>query len=191
MGWVSQGDRAWYEEGEISFRDQWAYYETHPPRLLASFRADRIVHAPIEGGGHGEAIQINYAVSCTCGSPDLNLEATFVSGDYSYWASPVFCHCKACGARELLFDLRQHGNDAENGFAPKPRAGEKRVAEFAASDQLIVSFYFPDDAFTFGREAFARGEAVDGPRPEDCFSWIRFTRLNSKKSESIADFECA
>ena len=245
MTWVRQGDRVWYEEENVSFADQWAYYETHMPRLLASFKASRILHAPIQGGGHGEAIQIDYVIACECGSNDIDVMADFVSTLaeacnepqapiflecpscqgmlantfeeevecscgakipqpeavmpeplqpvlVEYWSSPVSVRCKACGKTETLFDESKHGHDAENGFSSSSSdEGEQHTLSLAPGEQLIASFYYTDDGFEFDREAFARGEEPDGPRPEDCFTWIRFTNLGPKRSESLMDFECA
>ena len=55
-------------------------------------------------------------VSCACGNNELVVfaykEDTEEGTDY--WA-PAYLHCPKCGSRELVFDPRLHGYDAQEG----------------------------------------------------------------------------
>jgi hypothetical protein len=267
MPWVTVGDRRWYEETSVPLDDQRQYYQKHPPKILRYFRYQRIDDERIIGGGHGEIIQKNFVLSCSCGSNSLALSAMFdisevdesesinqinlfwrfcpackaparvthrmmhIDGDgqpggaddedipnvalecvscgavippvellppgeprlEECWCDPVQLQCEACGEKRTFLDLAQHGYEGEHGWNKErtlPDLGERKI-RIAPHERLVISVYYPDDGFEDGREAFVRGAECDGPRPEDLFTWIRFSKLSAGGVESLMDFECA
>lgn len=191
MVWVTQGERVYYAEESVRFTDQWTYYEKHLPRLLSGFSTELVRHAPLQGGGHGEPIQIDYSIACVCGGGISQISVTADGSDSENRTFLVSAKCRKCDSEQVIFDLQRHGYDAENGAPYAVTHVEAYEIGLSNDDLLVVSLYYTDDGFSDEREAFARGELADGPRPEDCFTWIRFTRMNTSGTESLLDFECA
>ncbi len=100
---------------KIALRDQKAYFQSHPPRLLTPFGFERIDHPDLGGGGgHGEPIAVHYAVSCLCGSSELTLSAIHEAGRIDVAPKPegwgisisgeltsIWLDCPACRARHI------------------------------------------------------------------------------------------
>jgi len=136
--------------GNVSLRDQKAYFQSHPPRLLAPFRFERIEHPDLGGGGgHGEPISVHFAVSCMCGTQDLTISAihstaTMDVASRGGWApsasggmKPILLNCPACGAMHANtgghMKCVKCGAIIAQDAAPPPHVPDYRVVDFHTS----------------------------------------------------------
>ncbi len=191
----SEGER--YEEPNVSLARQQDYYNSHPPRILSEYKFERISgDDQFRIGGHGEIINKGYSLKCTCGHEAWNARSKQVDVDATiYPVSPVEIECSSCNQRSVLFDNKEHGSDAEHGYAShlEPALGEYfNLRDSAQGERLGIAVHYTDEGFEFDDAVFAEGGETGGPRPEDTFTW--FTIVVMQNDGSIApifDCECA
>jgi ribosomal protein L37E len=190
--------------------EQIAYYQRHPPRCLAGFKAipcelrgvffDGHASPPIEatetiieGGGHVNPV---FLLACACGydqhrvtgynwrNPDYHNELVFLS--------PLTISCGHCGKSTELIDTDRHRYDAEIGAIVATARAEGTKGDYICNRcgpnllQLCIRFEYPDDLFDSDDEGF-RG------REQDLFSWVTLIGKchGCSRLLSVAEFECA
>ncbi|GKX34831.1 MAG: hypothetical protein MnENMB40S_24490 [Rhizobiaceae bacterium MnEN-MB40S] len=184
----------------MTFDEQVAYYETHPPKCIEQFQAVAIPAPDIPIDGHaGDNINTFWLLRCSCGN-----ESFFLHG-YDYYApnygmvfiSPLHAQCTSCNGKTLLLDTDKHGYDpvavggpvstyhglTEDGAAPALcNCNRCRAEKF----QLTVRFEFSSDNFDYPIDELIGREA-------DLFSWTSVIGScdTCGFEDVLAEFECA
>ena len=170
-----------------------AYYQAHPPRCVAGFRAKPIELRRIQFDGHVDRLNITFLLACVCGNgchyvsgfswrnPDYRNELVFLS--------PLDLRCASCGKVEELLDTDRHGYDAEIGGIVATVRGQGEKMEYQCDQcgsqpfEICVRFEYADHVFDDQKH---RGQA------QDLFSWFSLVGKcpGCSRILRIADFEC-
>jgi len=103
---------------EQTYDSQLQYYWSHPPRCLADFTSERAELKDPRLDGHPGELDTVFRLSCPCGEPGQHVLGDCVEkgGDASAWTADwgrLGLRCSLCGRAAEVFDVRQHGHDAE------------------------------------------------------------------------------
>lgn len=162
----------------------------HPPRCLTSFKVEP-ADVP-----DSEDITVVFRISCQCGQSRFQALGHYWQHPDTkevVFLSPLTLKCDSCGKAALLFDIREHGYDGEQGECWSAR-GEGEPEPFKCDEcgpatfEIYTKFNYPDDLFDEDEDLdFAHG------REQDFFDWFSTHGRCSGCSEllEVIDYECA
>jgi hypothetical protein len=164
--------------------DQVRHYGAHPPRAIAAMRCSPI-DVDWKFDGHGEPVNTVFELACPCGG--VLFTATCNVDTDEEVCSPIAIRCDACAESRVIFDIGEHGYDAEVNHDEGDDGEGPYDLETVAVDEpfeVVVRFEYPSDHL---------GDPEWSGREHDLFSW--FTLLardpETKQLEHLYEFECA
>ena len=97
--------------------DHARYFLEHPPRCIRSFEC-RPADESNNPNLTPDSLYSSFDLVCPCGNPSfrvLGYNWTNPDSGQSVFIGPIRAHCEECTATELIFDIKDHGYDAELG----------------------------------------------------------------------------
>ena len=137
------GELVW--DFHVPIAEQAAVYAAHPPSALGTLRATAIELPDHAFDGHGEPVNVAFAVACPCGST-LFVPTGYWSDDEDRFISPITLECAGCETWHEIFDSSRHGFDGAVGNNRAREPGPDEVPdELAGPSEILVRFEFPSD----------------------------------------------
>lgn len=166
---------------------------TKVPRCIASFR---VKPAKLEGfpfDGHGEPDNAVYSVKCQCGGASLKALGHKFDHTDEILASPISLQCRKCERAQVVFDIDQHGYNAEVVYGGKSDVGERLPALEWQCKKCGNGCFEMFTRFEVTSEVCADSTAEFAGKEQDLFSWFTLAGRCSKCGAlgTIADYECA
>ncbi len=178
-------------KANVPIEDQPAYYNSHPPRALAG-----LICTPIDPpkppsfhfDGHGEPVNVVFAIACRCGCKLFTVLAYIDDEDIQ---SPISVECSMCDWSQEIFSSGEHGYDAEVREEPLEQdekdddlIDELEAPEIPNPHEVIVRFEYPSDHL---------GDPQWKDREQELFSWITIIARDPESGELafLFDEECA
>lgn len=116
---------------------EWAW--SHPPRCLSNF-AVKSLKSPHQGATVFDELGY-FEISCRCGSSAWNVLG--YPDPEAGLLCPVFLSCVECELTEMLFDVEEHGYDAEcgNGCYSMRGEGESKAHRCSKCNEAIFAVF--------------------------------------------------
>jgi hypothetical protein len=176
------GEVVW--DFHVPLADQPAHYAAHPPSALAPVRATAIELPDHPFDGHGEPVNVAFAVSCPCGGKQF-VALGYWSDDEERFTSPITLECATCETLHEIFDIRMHGFDGAVGNnrslePPPPETIDAIPCELDEPYEVIVRFEFPSDHL---------GDPDLDADASDLFSWITVVGRDAESQRLVTLFE--
>jgi hypothetical protein len=136
------------------------------------------------------AFKVVAKVACQCGSASLHILGYPHPEMAGYLLSPLSAECAACGRITPLFDIREHGYDAEFGYCGvMPGSGEpqRHVCPQCSGVKFAAC---PAFSYQFEVSDFEVEQAAHVQDFFDCFS-LNVLCEHCGALSTAADYECA
>lgn len=167
----------------VPLEDQLRHYAAHPPSCLASLRCHPTEIPDVPLDGHGEPVNVAFALACPCGGRAFTVIGHLVEGELP--EPPITLECGACASEHLIFDAGRHGYDgtlAGGDFDPEGDAEELCWDDLEPPHEVIVRLEYPSDLL---------GDPQWRGREHEIFSWITVLGCGSGRPTLLFDYECA
>jgi len=170
------------------------YFLGTTPRCIRAFEVSKADESKNENIA-ADALYSSFDLCCPCGNPVmkvLGFNWTNPDSGDSVFIGPISTLCDRCTSAHQIFDIQDHGYDAELGNGCWSARGEGDpdkylCAECSGDDFTInVFFDFTDDLFD---------EDFDDARGRECdlFHWVNISGTCTKchAEQVVCDYECA
>lgn len=142
-----------------------------------------------------DALYSSFDLSCPCGNSVMNvLGHNWTNPDTGalVFIGPISARCNECSSTRQIFDIQEHGYDAELGNGCWSARGEGDPEVYSCSacsgDEFTVNVFFD-----FTDDLFDDGFANIRGRECDLFHWVNInaTCENCHTKQLVCDYECA
>jgi hypothetical protein len=171
-------------EFHVPLKEQLRHYASHPPSCLSSLRCTPTELPGFTFDGHGEPVNVVFAVACVCGGSSFTVMGYLVEGELP--EPPITLECDECEAEHMIFDARRHGYDGTVGGMDIEPEGEPRELfwdELEPPHAVLIRFEYPSDVL---------GDEQWQGKEHDLFGWITVVGRGAHGSPTLLfDYECA
>jgi hypothetical protein len=174
-------------EFRVPIDEQLRYYAAHPPRALAALQTRRV---EIEHmfDGHGEPVNVVFAITCPCGSDRFVALGHWSDGEDRFGA-PISVECTQCEACHEIYDQSKHGysgalgNNRDIPVPPPEDLDEIPAAGVAPPYAVLVRLEYPSEQL---------GDSQLPAEAAELFSWITVLAQDrhSRQLITLFDEEC-
>ncbi len=171
--------------------DMKQFIQAHPPRCIAFFSAE-VVSPELDDSVE---TSVTCRLTCQCGNALGEVMGhTWRNPDTGIvlFACPLSIRCPSCASVTEIFDIAQHGYDAELGHGAFGARGEGEPESFICERcqcrdmELSVHLEYSDDLFD---EEFVEARGKE----QDLFTGFSIAGKcrNCRQQINISDYECA
>jgi hypothetical protein len=170
------------------------YFLDNAPRCIRAFEVAKADESKNENVTP-DSLYSSFDLSCPCGNSVMSILGfrwTNPDSGESLFIGPVSARCNNCSATLEVFDIQNHGYDAELDNGCWSARGEGDPDEYLCSrcrsNEFAVNVFFDFTDDLFGDDfADVRG------RECDLFHWVRITGTCAKcdTKHLVCDYECA